>query len=457
MLSSLMKQAMCLVAAIVFLAACSNGDGSSSIAEETVETTDPAPSETDAGEEMEQAFAAPLPLTADLCDDPANMNVILDSPAGRDLLLGAGGNGEDYNAEQVQRMIDEPTRGPFYNINFIRFRERAVYADGRDTDLTGREANDLYAPLEFIEAIGGRIVFVMEVDQQLEGEDPQWENIAIVEYPCPVALFAMTADPAFQARSVNKDAGVETTWVFVAYLEPSLLPEDLEVDDGPFPSTAEDPAFELVHLQQFRDLAQYDAAAEEPQRTGEAAWQLFAEGRSLAAANVGSLPTARFTVEGALIGDTSVWDAVDIDYMPSRAAYQALLEDASRQAVSYHREAALAGSYAMTGSPTLNSVPGAPDVAGPGGGAALPITELGVGSICLSDADCEGIGSCLSDGVTPGFCTRMCGSGECGSPYQCCSSCSALVAAQLPFSESACLPPQFATQLSAAPASCTCD
>ncbi|MEM0954164.1 MAG: hypothetical protein AAGI24_08485 [Pseudomonadota bacterium] len=452
---SVLRILVCLSLSTCLVAGCSNGSGSNAVTMDTVDAADPA--ETDAGteEETPEEQTAPLPLTDDLCEDPANMDVILASPASSELLLNAGVSGEDLNVGQVERMIDEPTRGPFYNFNFIRFRERAVYPDGRDTDLTGREANDLYNPIEFLDAIGARVVFVMDVDQQIEGGEPVWENIAVVEYPCPIALFAMTVDPAFQERSVNKDAGVESTWVFVSYLEPSQLPADLEVADGPFPSTSADPAFELVHLRRYGDEAQYEAGAEEPARSGEAAWDLFAEGRDTAATNVGSLPTARFVVDGTLIGNTEDWDAIDIDYMPSQAAYQALLEDDNRQAVLYHREAALAGSYSVTGSPAINVIPGAPDVGS--AGEPLPITELGVGTVCLSDADCEGIGTCLSDGVTAGFCTRMCGAGECGSPYQCCSSCAELVAAQLPFSESACVPAQFAAQLTTAPASCTCE
>jgi hypothetical protein len=65
----------------------------------------------------------------------------------------------EFNADQVQRMIDEPTAGPFYMFNLIEYREQAVYADGRPTDLTGEEANALYNPGEYIAAIGARAVF----------------------------------------------------------------------------------------------------------------------------------------------------------------------------------------------------------------------------------------------------------------------------------------------------------
>ena len=160
----------------------------------------------------------------------------------------------------------------------------------------------------------------------------------------------------------------------------------------------------------------------------------------------------------ALSPDTPTWDAIDIGYLPSREAFQALLENEARQQVLFHRDAALAASSSLLASPNINSVPGAPNVSGnQPGGTPLLVTELGVGQVCLTDADCAGIGTCLSDGISAGFCTRQCGSGECGSPYTCCHSCAPTVAALLPFSESACLIESLASQLTAAPASCTCE
>ena len=83
--------------------------------------------------------------------------------------------------------------------NLIRYRDKAVYADGRETDLSGREANALYAPIDFLAAIGARIVYASEA---LES-DGVWDDIAIVEYPCPLAFFAMSSEPEFKARALH--------------------------------------------------------------------------------------------------------------------------------------------------------------------------------------------------------------------------------------------------------------
>jgi hypothetical protein len=108
--------------------------------------------------------------------------------------------------------------------------------------------------------------------------------------------------------------------------------------------------------------------------------------------------------------------------------------------------------------PTISQIPYADDVTGEG--SPLEVTEDGVGTLCNSDADCPGGGvdKCLSQGGGAGICTREgCSTGECGGSYLCCRDCAELVAAMLPFDGSACLPSMVVGQLTAAPASCTCD
>jgi hypothetical protein len=204
----------------------------------------------------------------------------------------------------------------------------------------------------------------------------------------------------------------------------------------------------------FHDIAQYEEDANEPERTGAEAWELYQAGGSEPSVTIGSRPTARFKIQGPLIGDTRSWDAAYIVYMPSMEGFRALLDNETRQAGRYHRLAALAHNYSMITYPSLNAIPGSD---GSGGSDPLPVTESGVGTICTSDADCVGIGFCLTDGNGPGFCSRQCGSGECGDRYVCCRECSALAAPSLPFTESACMVDEFADQLTASPVSCTCD
>ncbi|MDP6946999.1 MAG: hypothetical protein QF464_22810, partial [Myxococcota bacterium] len=266
------------------------------------------------------ANAPPLELTPDLCDDPSKMAALLDSAVGSD---GDPSFGE-VDTEQVLRMVEAPTEGPFYMVNLIRYRDQAEYPDGRATDLTGREANALYAPIDFLAAIGAQVVFVGEVERATMGEEGTWDEVAIVEYPCPIALFAMSAHPDFQARAVHKDAGMEESIVMVTHLQPL---EDVEPPETPFPATADDPAFDLVRVNRHREQAQYADGSNEPDRTGQEAMDLFTASVQDAERQVGMYPKVRLTVQGVFIGDGRAWDQVWIDFVPSGAAFDALSGD----------------------------------------------------------------------------------------------------------------------------------
>jgi haloalkane dehalogenase len=402
--------------------------------------------------ELEIPDERPLELTPDLCDDPTKMALLMKS-------LGNGNISTlgEVNLEQVQRMVTAPTEGPFYMVNLIRFREKAQYPDGRETDLTGREANALYSPIEFLEAIGARVVFSTDVDNQIDGDNNTWESVAIVEYPCPLAFFAMSAAPDFQARAIHKQAGVEKTIVLVTELMETPIPADPDQSESPYPPTTEDPAFDLIHVMNFHDQAQYEAGSDEPVRTGQEAWQLYQAAGSEASSRLGIYLTARFVVQGVFIGDDRPWDEIVLVHMPSREGFQALLNDSTRQAGRYHRYAALADNYSMITYPTISEIPGSPSSEN---SQLLPVTIDGTGTLCKTDKDCpgNGVNKCLTNGGEFGFCTREgCNAGDCQAPYVFCYNCNAFVASMLPFDGSACLLNDKVDQLTSAPASCTCD
>lgn len=395
----------------------------------------------------------PLELTPDLCDDPGNLQAVMEALQSREG-EGAGAFG-GAKQEQFERMLAAPTEGPFYMFNLLKYREQAVYPDGRQTELTGREANALYAPVEFLEAIGAHPVFNTAVDDQIDGDDIVWDDIVIVEYPCPLAFFAMLAQPEFRERAVHKQAGVERTIAIVTDLLPIPAPADPDQSEAAFPPTDEDPAFDLIHVMDFHDVARYEPDADEPERTGREAWEMYQAAGGEASTDLGHYPTAILEVQGVFTGDDRSWDQIQIVHMSSMAGFQALLDDDTRQAGRYHRLAALQHNYSMITFPMLSRIP----YADGDPGSLLPVTVDGVGTLCSSDIDCpgDGVDKCLSEGGT-GFCTREgCGAGECEAPYVCCHDCAEAVTAMLPFEGSACFPDDMTGQLTAAPVSCTCD
>ncbi|MFN3199503.1 MAG: hypothetical protein ACE366_13950 [Bradymonadia bacterium] len=457
-----MRRPLTLLLACIPLLACTEEDDTqttpqSDASPEIAMDMAQGPSPEDASTPAPDAADTPvIELRADLCADPANIeryaHVLDAASGGPDPSFGAA------NSAQRQRMVDAPLEGPFYMFNLIKYRAQAQYPDGRETDLTGREADALYAPIEFLTAIGARVVFSASVNEQIDGDDTIWETVAIVEYPCPLAFFSMLAHPEFQARSVHKEAGVEESLVMVTELQSSPLPEGFTPPESPFADPA-DPAFELVHVQRFHDVAQYDEGTDEPERTGQEAWEVYAAAGAEASEAIGVYPTARLVVQGVFIGDGREWSEINIVRMPSMAGFQALLEDEARQAGQHHRRAALADNYSLISYPNIQEIPGAPSAEG--GGQQLPVTEDGTGTFCQSDDDCpsEGASTCFDpQGQGTGFCTREgCDAGECQGAYACCRDCSAAAAAALPFDGSICLPGAAVNQLTAAPLSCTCD
>ena len=112
--------------------------------------------------------------------------------------------------------------GPVWMVNLMRYRERAVYTDGRETDLTGRAADDRYAPIGPFREVGAELVFLSDVEVQLVGDDQEWERIAVVHYPSRRSFLAMQELPEYVALHEHKDAGMAAT--FVICCEPAHWP-----------------------------------------------------------------------------------------------------------------------------------------------------------------------------------------------------------------------------------------
>ncbi len=103
------------------------------------------------------------------------------------------------------------TEGPVCMVNLLKFREKAAYPDGRDPQLSGRDAYMRYARemRKLVEAGGGRFLFGGEVKGLLLGEvDEPWDEVGIVEYPSARALIEIASSPPFQEIEVHRTAGL---------------------------------------------------------------------------------------------------------------------------------------------------------------------------------------------------------------------------------------------------------
>ena len=116
------------------------------------------------------------------------------------------------NEEQINGFLENPETGPISMVNLLKFKDKAIYEDGRDADLTGEEAYGLYAVevINFVEKYGGEFVFGGKVSRLMLGEvEDLWDAVAIAKYPSRKAMFDMTMDPGYQKIHVHRDAGLE--------------------------------------------------------------------------------------------------------------------------------------------------------------------------------------------------------------------------------------------------------
>ena len=113
--------------------------------------------------------------------------------------------------ERVEAMLEPGPEGPIFMVNLLKFKDKADYEDGRETDLTGREAYGLYGVevMKIIQEYGGEIAFVGDVTFLALGQvEELWDEVAIAKYPNRRALFDMSSSEIWQAASVHRTAGL---------------------------------------------------------------------------------------------------------------------------------------------------------------------------------------------------------------------------------------------------------
>ena len=230
----------------------------------------------------------------------------------------------------------------FLMVNLIKYRAKAKYADGRKTDLTGEQANALYAPINFIGQIGARIDYVGRVKDQIGNLNPRWDEVAIVRYPSRGRFFEMVTNPEFQKRAVHKDAGLEVTQVLLTEPVPWTLPRANRVAD-------KEDAFNLAQLLKYRETAKYaDGTGVKRKQTGKEAMDAFDVATESILRDVGARRMLKTSVEGALIGDGRTWDEFRMVHFPSESAYTAYCDAVEEMSDAVeHREASIEDSYRM--------------------------------------------------------------------------------------------------------------
>ncbi len=251
----------------------------------------------------------------------------------------------DYGIELATMPAEND--GPIWMVNLMKYRQTADYTDGRDSSISGRAADDIYAPLDVLADLGAEVVFVADVDQQLLGDSPIWDRVAIVKYPKRRAFIEMQSRPDFQDKHVHKEAGMEFT--IVCGCIPIPVPQGAEVDwvDAPRPPTADDGPVVVLHVLKYEEASAADVTPDEMVAYQQAAGAV--------AVPHGVRIDGWFAVEGTILGDGRQWDQMRFNEFPSKAAFMAVATDPARlEAQKGHREVAIADAYTMILRPTIN-------------------------------------------------------------------------------------------------------
>ena len=235
--------------------------------------------------------------------------------------------------------------GPIWMVNLMRYRDRAVYADGRASDLTGRQADDRYAPFGPFRTVGAELVLLSDVEAHFLGEVREWDRIAVVRYPTRQSFLAMQALPEYVELHEHKDAGMASTFVIGCQpvVTPELPADAPALDEVPHPSTPEDGPVVILHVLKYHEG---EGAEDMELDRDEAARTAIAHGRRIG---------AWLDVEGTIVGDGRGWDEVRFNVFPSKEAFLAVAFDPDRLATQAdHPKPAIADVYTLMLRPAID-------------------------------------------------------------------------------------------------------
>lgn len=115
------------------------------------------------------------------------------------------------SAQQMTAFQDPGPDGPIFMVNMLKFKDKAEYEDGRETNLTGREAYAVYGEAvgKLLVKHGGGPFFGGQVTHlSLGSVEELWDMVAIATYPTRKAMLEMITSPEYQECAVHRTAGL---------------------------------------------------------------------------------------------------------------------------------------------------------------------------------------------------------------------------------------------------------
>jgi uncharacterized protein (DUF1330 family) len=128
--------------------------------------------------------------------------------------------------KQIEAMMQPGPAGPIFMVNLLKFKDKAEYADGRETSLSGRDAYNIYgkAIMKILPEFGGKPVFMADTTFLALGQvEELWDEVAIVMYPDRGSLLRMSMSQAWQEISVHRTAGLKGQLNIETVMPPAVL------------------------------------------------------------------------------------------------------------------------------------------------------------------------------------------------------------------------------------------
>jgi|TARA_B100001245_G_scaffold195212_1_gene153978 uncharacterized protein (DUF1330 family) len=116
------------------------------------------------------------------------------------------------NKEQIEGFFEGEDNSAIHMINLLKFKDKAVYEDGRKTSLTGKEAYMIYSNevKKHLKKVGGKAIFLGEVTRLMLGDvEELWDTVGIAMYPSKNAMMTMITDPDYIESEKHRSAGLK--------------------------------------------------------------------------------------------------------------------------------------------------------------------------------------------------------------------------------------------------------
>ena len=116
------------------------------------------------------------------------------------------------NQTQMNEFLEGDIDSPISMVNLLKFKKKAEYEDGRDTQMSGKEAYQIYAieVQEHLKNVGAEMVFGGAISRLMLGEvEDLWDSVAIARYPSRKAMLEMMMSSEYQESEKHRSAGLE--------------------------------------------------------------------------------------------------------------------------------------------------------------------------------------------------------------------------------------------------------